>query len=273
MNVEKIVVERVTVYVGRFRVNTVVYRDIAFDPNVGSNVYHDIKTVFITHGHADHFGDACKINAKIVAPKLESNLIEDPRICRRGLFSWAMLPENLVTPHFMGEGVRVDDFAENYAISIPLPGHTYAHTGYLIENVLIAGDSIHLVECWERFGVLYYTDPDSAIESLNKIRKLDWDYIVPGHGGILNRDEGVKIVKENIKRIEKVDKTILSIIDEEGLTESEILAEAMNAFGVTSTMAALNTLKPAISGHLSSLYQRNLITVELSEKGLVFKRR
>ena len=71
-------------------------------PNVGSNVYHDVKTVFITHGHADHFGDAHYINAKIVAPKFEANMVENPKINWRGLFNWALLPENLVTPYFIG---------------------------------------------------------------------------------------------------------------------------------------------------------------------------
>jgi glyoxylase-like metal-dependent hydrolase (beta-lactamase superfamily II) len=262
----------VIVYTGRFGVNTVICKDAVFDPNVGSNVYDNVRIVFITHGHADHFGDAYKIDAKIVAPRLESNMIEDPKINWRGLFNWALLPEKLVTPYFIGNGVNVDDYAENYSFSIPLPGHTYAHTGYIVENVLIAGDSVYPVEYWDEFGVLYYTDPDLAIDSLNKILKLDWDYLIPGHGDVFDRDDGTKLVRENIRRIEQIDKTILSIIDRGGLTESEILSEVVGIFGAKNEKAVLNVLKPAVSGHLSSLYRRGHIDLRLEGNRLVFYR-
>ncbi len=263
--------EDVVVYSGRFNVNTVIWKDSVFDPSVGSNVYHNVKKVFITHGHADHFSDAHKLDAKVVAPKLEANMIENPEINWRGHFNWAILPKDLVTPYFIGNGVKVDDFAENYPFSIPLPGHTYAHTGYLIENVLIAGDCIYPIDYWEKFGVLYYTDPDALIESLNRIVKLDWDYLIPGHGDVLCRDEGIKLARRNIRRITKVDETILSVVD--GNTECEILAEVVRIYGAENVKAVFNVLKPVVSGHLSSLYRRKLITVEMDErKGVVFKK-
>ena len=138
--------------------------------------------------------------------------------------------------------------------------------------MLIAGDSIYPIEYWDRFGVLYYTDPDLAINSLRKITKLDWDYIVPGHGDVLGRDEGIKLAKQNIKRIEEVGKKILSIIGD-GLTECEILVEIIRIYGAENVKAVLNILKPVVSGYLSSFYRKKLITVELDEKrGIVFRR-
>lgn len=198
-------------------------------------------------------------------------MIENPEINWRGHFNWALLPEDLVTPYFLGEGIRVNEFSENYHFSVPLPGHTHAHTGYLIEDTLIAGDSVYPVEYWKKLGILYYTDPDCAIESLKKILELEWDYLVPGHGDVLSRDEGMKLVRENIRSIESVDSTILSVIDEE-VTESEILARASKIFGSENVKAALNILKPSVSGHISSLYRRGLIEVELNDRGITFCR-
>ena len=258
------------VYSGKFKVNTVIWKSYAFDPSVGSNVYHDVRKVFITHGHADHFSDASKIDAKVVAPKLESNMIENPEINWRGHFNWAKIPEDLMTPYFMGEGVEVDDFAENYPFSIPLPGHTYAHTGYLIENVLIAGDCVYPIEYWERFGILYYTDPDALIESLNRILELDWDYLIPGHGDVLYRDEGIKLIKENIRRILEVDEKILSVVDCK--TECEILAEVLKIYHAENVKSVFSILKPVVSSHLSSLYRRKLISIEIDERGVIFKK-
>lgn len=72
------------VYTGRFKVNTVICGDMAFDSSAGVNIYDKVKTVFLTHGHADHFGGAKGISARIVAPRLESNIIENPEINWRG---------------------------------------------------------------------------------------------------------------------------------------------------------------------------------------------
>jgi len=137
---------------------------------------------------------------------------------------------------------------------------------------LIAGDSVYPVEYWDEFGILYYTDPDLAVDSLNKILKLDWDYLIPGHGDVLGRDDGTKLVRENIRRIEHIDKTILSIIGGDGLTESEILSEVVGIFGAKNEKAVLNVLKPAVSGHLSSLYRKGYINVRLEGNRFVFYR-
>ncbi len=264
-------IENFTIFKGKFGVNTVLWKNAVFDPNVGRDVYNGVKEVFITHGHADHFGDAHLIKAKVVAPKLESNMVEDPTINWRGLFNWAFLPEDLVTPYFRGRGVRVDDYAENYPFCIPLPGHTYAHVGYLVENALIAGDSVYPVEYWREFGILYYTDPEMMIESLYRMLKLDWDYLIPGHGEVFDRREGVKVIRENIRMIEEMDRMILSLIPEEGIREDELVSEMAKLMKVKNVKSII-VLRPPISGHLSCLYRRGLIKAEEKEGYVVWRR-
>lgn len=81
----------------------------------------------------------------------------------------------------------------------------------------------------------------------------------------------MRVVRENMRSIESVDNTILSIIDGE-VTESEILARPSKIFGSKNVKAALNILKPSVSGHISSLYRRGLIEVNLTNRGITFCR-
>ena len=71
-----------------------------------------------------------------------------------------------------------DDFE-----AIPIPGHTSGATAYLWENgghrFLFTGDSIFLKEGRWVAAVLKSSDRDSYMESLELIRELDFDVLVP----------------------------------------------------------------------------------------------
>jgi glyoxylase-like metal-dependent hydrolase (beta-lactamase superfamily II) len=73
----------------------------------------------------------------------------------------------------------VDDDFE----AIPIPGHTSGATAYLWENgghrFLFTGDSIFLKEGRWVVAVLESSDRDSYMESLELIRDLDFDVLVP----------------------------------------------------------------------------------------------
>jgi glyoxylase-like metal-dependent hydrolase (beta-lactamase superfamily II) len=256
------------IYSGKFGVNTTIFckLNIAVDPNVGKNVYDGVRKVFITHGHADHFGDALFLegSVKILAPRHETPLIENPEINWRGMYSWAKLPECVVTPYFLGRGVRVDEFSDGLTgevKSIPMPGHTPAHTAYLVDGVLVAGDAIHSPEYWKKFGILYYTDPDAMADSLKNIVKEDWDLLIPGHGEVFNRKEGIKAINTNLRMLEKKDREIYDIVKaggDDGIVETEIIAELASRYNFKSVKAILVTMPP-VRGHISSMCERGIL--------------
>jgi cyclase len=66
------------------------------------------------------------------------------------------------------------------------PGHTRGQTAVFIpkEKVAFVGDTI-FCECQTWF---HAADPDAWLGSLDFLRTLDADYIVPGHGPICNKD-------------------------------------------------------------------------------------
>ena len=257
------------VYRGKFDVNTTIFYKIgiAIDPNVGKDVYDGVKDVLVTHGHADHFGDALFLEGRvrIIAPRHETPLIENPEINWRGMYSWAKLPEEVVTPYFLGRGVKVDVFTEDARESpwkaVKMPGHTPSHTAYLVNSVLVVSDAVHSPEYWEKFGILYYVDPDRMGESLLKAKKLDWDYVIPGHGEVFDGREGKKVIDVNLRMLEKIDREIYEIIkegEEEGVDEADVFAKLARRYGFKGVKAVL-VVMPPVRGHLTSMCERGVL--------------
>ncbi len=272
------------VYRGKFDVNTTVFRKIgvAADPNTGENVYDGVREVLITHGHADHFGDALFLEGKvrIVAPRHETPLIENPEINWRGMYSWAKLPEDVVTPYFLGRGVRVDAFAEDFEDfklerngrnscshehpgwkAIKMPGHTPSHTAYLVDSVLVMSDALHCPDYWEKFGILYYVDPDRMGESLLRAKDLDWDYVIPGHGDIFDSKEGRRVIDVNLRMLERMDREIYELVrsgGDEGVEEVEVFATLARRYGFRGVKAVL-VVMPPVRGHLTSMCERGIL--------------
>ncbi len=261
------------VYKGKFDVNTVIFdKGLATDPNVGKNIYSGVKEILITHGHADHFGDALFLEGRvrILAPRHETPLIENPEINWRGMYSWAKLPEKVVTPYFLGRGVKVHEFSDGLKEAVPMPGHTPSHTAYLIDSVLVASDAVHCPDYWDKFGILYYVDPVRMAESLIKIKKEDWDFLIPGHGDVFDRKEGLKVIDFNLRMLKKRDREIFELIDD-GIAEVEIMAALARKYGFRGVKAVL-VVMPPVRGHLTSMCERGILEL-FEEDGILKVRR
>lgn len=160
----------------------------------------DIKAILLTHGHLDHTGNLVKLKeltgAPILAHPLEQPHIDGTfpytgisRLCGfmeavgRTIFRYralsidqALVPEAEL-PYW--GGLRV----------IHLPGHTDGHCGFYSErfNLLFSGDlfasywfSTHLPP------IFLNSSPGKIKDSLEKVRALAPQYIVPNHGSGLD---------------------------------------------------------------------------------------
>jgi hypothetical protein len=94
----------------------------------------EVDRVAITHGHADHFSIAHALRdqgARVAAARDDALLVENPDINIRGMFSWAKPGDVLVTKLFRGVPCPVDEYLDDWdderARVIPLPGHTVGH--------------------------------------------------------------------------------------------------------------------------------------------------
>ncbi len=189
-----------------------------------------VSDVLVTHGHADHFAVAATIRedgARSWAPRDDASLVENPDINIRGMFSWAKPGDIFITKLFRGTPCKVDSLVEEWddprLTPVPLPGHTLGHTGFLSpDKVLFSGDALYQMEIWERHRLPYAIDPADVASSLEHIRSLDFDWLVPGHGRVVDREEAEVHIDFHLTELDRINDFILEALTTEHTTEDAI---------------------------------------------------
>lgn len=253
--------------------NTGLFKGYVIDP--GSTGYaeigkDDIHSVLLTHGHNDHFRHAHEFRekgARVIASKDDALLVRNPEVNVRGLFSWAKPPIEMITPYFQGDACDVDlyieDWLDSSIESVYLPGHTIGQYGFITEDgVLYSGDSLYSKALWVKYKLPYSIDPEMCRESLGKIKKLDFDYIVPGHGEPMKRKEARAAADFHMSELDRVDGIVLDLVKEPISTESLVTAfsnkmnlyKSLNNYWLTLVM---------MKGHLSSLNSKGKVAYKL----------
>ncbi len=250
--------------------NTGWLSGVLIDTGPDASVYGDvpITDVLITHGHADHFSSAADLRrsgARIVAPREEAALVENPEVNIRGMFSWARPSDEMVTKMFRGEGCFVDSFSDEWrghgVEVVPLPGHTLGHCGYLTDDgVLFSGDALYVRAVWERHPLPYAIDPGLVRASLGVIDGLDFEWLVPGHGTApLSRADVGGHVEHHIARMDDVSAFLLALLAEPCTTEQAIAAVSRHV-GLSENAAQYWLAVTTVKGYLSDLLRQGLIT-------------
>lgn len=226
----------------------------------------------ITHGHADHFaiGHALRARgARVSVARDDASLVENPDINIRGMFSWAKPGDMLVTRLFLGTPCEVDDYLEDWdddrASVIPLPGHTLGHCGFLTaDGVLFTGDALYLKDLWERHPLPYCIDPGMVVTSLETIRATPSEWIVPGHGRPIPRGDAEEHIDFHVEQLRSIEALLLERLTEPHTTEQAIAlvsAERGLAENPASYWLAVTTVK----GFLGGLLDRGALDFEVRE--------
>ncbi len=155
-----------------------------------------VIAVFLTHGHADHFGAAPLFpNAEIMALAAEADLVAGrvaPSSPLGRMMSASPTGVELTRELRDGETVRLGQAeVKVYAV----PGHTAGSAGYLVNNVLVLGDAGNITSDDAVKGPpwIFSTDVDQAEASLARLgqrlasENVDLDLIAFAHSGPLAR--------------------------------------------------------------------------------------
>jgi len=247
--------------------NTGLVGGCLIDPGVEEAAYlaADFDAILITHGHADHFSSAAllreRAQARVVAPREEARLVENPEVNVRGMFSWAKPSDEMVTKLFRGEGCRVDAFSDEWESetlqTVPLAGHTLGHTGYLTaDGVLFSGDSLYVRDLWERHPLPYAIDVGLVRSSLQLIDRLAPEWVVPGHGEPKEGREVAAHVRHHLLRLEAIESTLLGMLAEPKTTEDAI-AGLCDFLGLYQNPAQYWLAVTTVKAFLSELLSRD----------------
>lgn len=232
----------------------------------------DLDTLAITHGHADHFSIAHVLRdagARVYAARDDAALVENPDINIRGMFSWAKPSDTMTTRLFRGVPCAVDGYLEDWcddrAQPIALPGHTLGHHGFLTsDGVLFTGDALYLSDLWERHPLPYAIDPGMVVASLTVIAATDCSWVVPAHGHPVTRDEAVRHVAFHIAQVRDVETLLLEGLHD-GLTTEQAVAFVSGRRGLAENAAAYWLAVTTVKGYLGELLGRGEIEFYVHE--------
>lgn len=245
--------------------------DTGPDPAVYEGVR--IDTLAITHGHADHFSAGADVRrtsgARVVAARDDARMVENPEVNIRGMFSWARPGDLLVSKLFMGVPCPVDDLVESWhdprVTPVALPGHTLGHTGYLTsDKVLFTGDALYQMQIWERHPLPYAIDPELVAASLEHIRTLEFDWLVPGHGVACTRDEADEHIGFHLGQLCEIEEFLVDRLSAPRTTE-EAIALVSELRGLSDNPAQYWLAVTTVKGFLGNLLGKGRIEFYVRE--------
>jgi glyoxylase-like metal-dependent hydrolase (beta-lactamase superfamily II) len=163
----------------------------------------EVSTILLTHYHMDHAGSAKDLkdltNAKVAAHVEDADFIagKKPYPKHKNLLFRAVSSFIKTAPVEVEIPLKEGDKIANLTV-IEVPGHTPGSIVLLDtqRKVLFAGDTLRFDGKNVTGAPKQFTwNADKEKESIEKISKLDFDIMLPGHGEILKADAS-NLVKE-----------------------------------------------------------------------------
>ncbi len=171
----------------------------------------DVRAVFLTHGHFDHYSGALSLPTGVHifmgAPDVElaAGIVAPDALATKALTLVMRSPPLKVSELLTGpQTITVGDGKTVKAI--PVPGHTPGSFAFLFDGVLFAGDTMILKEgILEPTPFLFDAHPDenkAAIRSLKTQLATDTiDVVCTGHGGCTAAGAGRRLLDDLVARL------------------------------------------------------------------------
>ncbi|MED1862793.1 MBL fold metallo-hydrolase [Fictibacillus nanhaiensis] len=224
--------------------------------------------LFITHAHADHFGGAQYIQQKedvyTIAPAIEEAIMRNP-LLEPIYLSQGNFPLKEMRNKFLeAPAIRVDEICSQGCLElfsdvqvIHLPGHSYNQHGILFHGILYAADAFLGIDVLAKHKIPFIVDASENMATLKKLKKLDVEGMVPGHGSYVTEYQNV--ISDNIHIHETITSTVLEEIiqsSRSGISLENLVAVMLTKYEVKPpNLGAYSLFRTAISAHIIQLLE------------------
>jgi len=238
-----------------------------------------VVTILNTHSHADHIGGnsffESRYNSKTYIHKNELSFCSLPDLESALLYGGASFKKGKSKFLCAKPLTNVSTF-ENYTDLevevIELFGHSPGHCGFKVDNILFAGDAIFSKGVIEKHKILYLYDVEEYINSLSKIRNIDFEHIIFCHKGVLSKNDADSLIDENIKHTEIISEMITDTVKKMSYAGADdISADLMNKLSIPFEIEYFLLVSSTIRGYLKYLENHEIVT-PIIDNGVKWKR-
>lgn len=242
-----------------------------------------VTHLFITHAHADHYGGGSYLqqdrSVYTFAPYYEESILRNPSLEPLYMFGGNdPLPE-LRNKFFEGSPIFIDEVLHegmyerdgfNFTTHL-LPGHSYYQLGILINDCLYAGDAYFGEEQLLKHKVPFLTDAHHTIQSLYKLKEIETQGAVPGHG--MYEEDFHQTVDANIAYHHELLHMLRQFIVDNGpVSHEQIIAYMCEEYKIkVPELSNLLLYKTAITGYLVALIKQERIEHSVENYRWVFQ--
>lgn len=178
-----------------------------------------LRFIVNTHEHDDHYG-SCKQykleneNLRILSSKYAKLYIENPELFSKYIVggksnkffnktSKNQFLDKIKIDYILNEG-KVILNNDTFEI-IEFKGHTPGSIGIMTnDKVLFIGDLLVSKEMLSKYDFLFIFDIKDYLDSLKKLKNIEFEYIVLGHGkNIISKEDSYNLIEAHEKSIEK----------------------------------------------------------------------
>ncbi|MCB4205226.1 MBL fold metallo-hydrolase [Deferribacterales bacterium Es71-Z0220] len=221
----------------------------------------DVVAVLNTHSHADHIGGnsffESRYGCKTYIHKNElsfCSLTELESALLYGGASFKKAKSKFLCAKSINNVSTLDNLENKDIEVVELFGHSPGHCGFKINNTLYAGDAIFSKEVIEKHKILYIYDVKEYINSLYKLKEIEFENIIFCHKGILSKDEANSLIDENLNHTITVGNMIRDTLKKRPLiTGEDISADLMKDLNIPFEIEYFLLVSSTIKGYLKYL--------------------
>lgn len=181
-----------------------------------------LKILIFSHHHADHMGGGNFLknyfNLKTYSSKSEKIFLENPILEPIYLSGGCKPIKDFLNKWIFGEEVLIDETIDKLKLnaieSLDLSGHSIGMIGIKLEDVIFSADTFFSIEILDKYKVPYFYSYNNFLEKMNYIKNLEFSFIVPSHGDLLDKEEAIRIIDYNINRLINLKDSIFKILKE-----------------------------------------------------------